>query len=313
MTFQQDEEYNSPGVELAETYFLPLLQEAGKKIEVQEAKNKLRNINILTYCDGTKTYIEAEKRLKERMKQLGYSNEEQEDILSQISVIAIATIQDTSKIKASCTTFIDVNDTEISSPMTVILKKDLEKDKKKISQKAISKNASICYFDGPGHHSLKEYLKDTSLAKVPICTVVASSLNNSIYNQNAYTKVPYNQNKSFYNMTQNYYNSGEITPEEAIEVFDQSLEYETAKKIIPEMIETLNMFDRICKTTVQLKKENKTLREKVESSQEKYQKLINTIEETVSQDIYYEILVKGTGFQMPENEISITNSSKGRK
>ena len=31
-------------------------------------------------------------------------------------------------------------------------------------------------------------------------------------------------------MTQNYYNSGEITPEEAIEVFDQSLEYETAKK-----------------------------------------------------------------------------------
>lgn len=313
LSFQQDEEYKNQGVELAETYFLPILQKAGKKVEVQEAKNKLRNINILTYCDGTKTYIEAEKALKERMKQLGYSNEEEEDILSQISVIAIATMQDTSKISASCTAFIDVNDTEIWTPMIVSLKESLEKDKKKISQEAISKNSSICYFNGPGHHSLKEYLKDTSLAKVPICTVVASSLNNSIYNQNAYTKIPYSQNKSFYHMTLNYYNSEGFTPEEAIELFDQSLEYETAKKITPEMMETLNMFDRICKTTVKLKKENETLRERVESSQEKNQKLISTIEEIVPQDIYYEILVKGTGFQMPAKEISTTNSSKGRK
>ena len=114
-------------------------------------------------------------------------------------------------------------------------------------------------------------------------------------------------------MTLNYYNSEGFTPEEAIELFDQSLEYETAKKITPEMMETLNMFDRICKTTVKLKKENETLRERVESSQEKNQKLISTIEEIVPQDIYYEILVKGTGFQMPAKEISTTNSSKGRK
>ena len=77
---------------LVDDFLYPFLKR-GKDIRKQA-----RKINILTYCNATNVYIQAEKRLRERLLEDGYSELEVIDILSQIGVISIASSIDLSKV-----------------------------------------------------------------------------------------------------------------------------------------------------------------------------------------------------------------------
>lgn len=313
MTFQSDEHYKNPGQELAETQFFPLLEEEGKRLTEEQVKNKFRNINILTYCNGTETYLEAEKQTKKRMEELGYSQEEQNNILSQISVVAIATMSDVSEINASCTTFIDVNDSEIWTPLIESLQERLEDGQKKIDQLPISLTSKICYFNGSGTHSIKEYLLDSSLAKAPICISIICSLNNSLHNKKQTEKHPYQQDNMFFNTTLHYYNKMKISPEEIIKRLDKSVEYEGVTPKSQEVIELLNHQDSLCKTMYYLQQENEYLRKKEKITSDKLDSLVSTMSDTLPKDTYYDILVKGIGFQIPAGEHIETKLGKGKK
>lgn len=312
LTFQEDEKYKTPGEELAQEYIIPLIEKVPNE-ERNTLKNKFRNINVLTFCNGTQTYIELEELVQKRMQELGYDLEEQKDILKQISVTAIETMSDTSNINATCSTFIDVNDTEIWTPLTEKIQKKLDDEQKKIIQIPLSENKRLYYFKGDGTHSIKEYLKDQSLIKVPICAHVVSSLNNSIYNNKENNHTPLMQDDSFYNTLIPQLNNDAIKKEEIVEMFDNNVDYDGVAKKTSETLDTLNELDIAYKMINTLEKDNTYLQESLKESHTSFEKLVNTVEKKVPEDTYYEILVEGTGFQMPIGKEEIKSESKGRK
>lgn len=312
LTFQEDEKYKTPGEELAQEYIIPLIEKVPKE-ERTTLKNQFRNINVLTFCNGTETYIELEKIVKQRMQELGYSLEEQKDILKQISVTAIETMADTSNIDATCSTFIDVNDTEIWTPVSEKMQQKLEEEQKQIIQIPLSENKRLYYFTGEGTHSIKEYLEDESPIKVPICAHVVSSLNNSIYNKKKKDHIPLISDDSFYNTLIQQLNNNTINKEEAIEIFDNNVEYDGVVKKPSETLAILNELDSAYKMINALEKNNTYLQESLKESHTSFEKLVNTVEKKVPEDTYYEILVEGTGFQMPIGQEEKKEESKGRK
>ena len=78
-------------------------------IEKFSCKN-FRNINFVTYCDGTKVFKKIEELLENKMEKLEYSSEEIKQILSQVCLAAISGSSLQGHIKATSLLLGDKND-----------------------------------------------------------------------------------------------------------------------------------------------------------------------------------------------------------
>ena len=310
MTFQKDDRYENSGIELAERYLEPIIEEDGNRISIEEAKKKMRNINIMTYCNGTETYLIAEEKLQKKMTALGYTEQEQKEILSQISLTTIGTMQNTSEIKATCINFMDTMDEEVMTPISQRLQKWLEETNQKKALISITENSAIFCFSGSGNHALREYFENDCLAKLPISILICSSLNNGIYNQKAADFMPL-----MYSDVENIIDSEvlseeEITQEEQLKRFDNQLNYVDAKKFSKEEISLLNEIDILCKEKQKVDKQNQTLKTDLSRSKEKYQGLEDAVKQNTNLETYYKILEQGTGYQIP---VSVSEEIKESK
>lgn len=181
LRFKKDDNYNNNYKEIVDKFIFPFLISSGIN-QVSEIKKKSRKINFMTYCDGTKTYEGIEKYLEEKLKNIGISQEDINDIISQISLVAIGTTVDTSKFKATTATFIDVNDDEIETIKTSHYQKTLTNNKRKHVYTQI-KNNILYIYQGTGDHNLKKYLSNDQIVKPALCSVVSYFLENSIINE----------------------------------------------------------------------------------------------------------------------------------
>ena len=167
--------------EFTKKYLFPLIEDDGKKLDVLQAMRNMRNVNIMTYCGATESALRMEECLKNRMSELGYSEQEISKIQSQMCVIGYATdikmraeFVDKKKIESTCITFGDVNDEDVGASQGI---------------KEVTKANDTVYYDegyyfhyGNGEHSLKDYiLKDKSLS-VGISSVLTKAVSNSITN-----------------------------------------------------------------------------------------------------------------------------------
>ncbi len=105
LKFEKDDSYKKNYEEIVDLLIYPFLVGNGAK-KVEEIKKMARKINFMTYCDGTLTYSNIERRLETKLKNDGYSERNIKDILSQISLVAIGTMVDTSDLKATTASFI---------------------------------------------------------------------------------------------------------------------------------------------------------------------------------------------------------------
>lgn len=270
----------------------------------------MRNINIMTYCNGTETYLIAEEKLQKKMTALGYTEQEQKEILSQISLTTIGTMQNTSEIKATCINFMDTMDEEVMTPISQRLQKWLEETNQKKALISITENSAIFCFSGSGNHALREYFENDCLAKLPISILICSSLNNGIYNQKAADFMPL-----MYSDVENIIDSEvlseeEITQEEQLKRFDNQLNYVDAKKFSKEEISLLNEIDILCKEKQKVDKQNQTLKTDLSRSKEKYQGLEDAVKQNTNLETYYKILEQGTGYQIP---VSVSEEIKESK
>jgi len=93
-----------------DTYFMPLITDSKSK---EDAMKKFRNINIMSYCDGTERVIGIVQNLRSKMQERGYSEQDLNDILSQISWVTLSTDRDFRGLGTTCVDFHDFNDTEV--------------------------------------------------------------------------------------------------------------------------------------------------------------------------------------------------------
>ena len=167
--------------EFTKKYLFPLIEDDGKKIDVLQAMRNMRNVNLMTYCGATGSALRIEECLKNRMNELGYSEQEISQIQSQMCVICYATdikmnreFVDKKKVESTCISVGDVNDPDVSASQSI-------REKSKASG-PIYYDEGYYFHYGNGEHSLKGYiLQDPSLSAV-ISSVLTKAVSNSIEN-----------------------------------------------------------------------------------------------------------------------------------
>ena len=77
-------------LEISRAFFLPLIQEHGKRLDLESALKNMRNLNFFTHCYGANVVKELAFNCMDLMDELGYSPNEQKAILSQIVQVGYA-------------------------------------------------------------------------------------------------------------------------------------------------------------------------------------------------------------------------------
>lgn len=171
-------------------YLMPLVSKSGKKIDCIQAQKNMRNVNMMSYCNGTALIQDIEKTLLNRMKSLGYTNEECEKIQSQMCMFPIATYVLSGQQKSTCVSFRDINDDEVNHNIS-------EEEQKRVLEAEIgeeviehSKNEIEYLFDGDGEHELEKYIHAGKAMSACLSSALSKALENSILNSQRENFVP---------------------------------------------------------------------------------------------------------------------------
>lgn len=145
MCFSEDEPKHDHMSDFVDTYLVPLVSNNGKKIDVDEAMRNMRNINFITYCNGSMIYGVIEIVLAIKMRILCYTEEEIKLILSQMCLAAVSGDIEFNNTRATTLLFTDKNDS-------------IDEGLKESMQKCDGYYRFIV--DGDGKHDFTKYLQD---------------------------------------------------------------------------------------------------------------------------------------------------------
>ena len=171
-------------------YFLPLISSNGTKIDCNQAMRNMRNVNMMSYCDGTLQVQSIETNLLNKMQEIGYTDEECEKIQSQMSIFPISTNRLNGTQKSTCISFKDINDLEVSDNVT-------PEERKEVLESVIGEklfkysNNEVAYlFNGDGEHDFKKYTHSGMAMSACLSSAISKALENSVLNSSQEDFVP---------------------------------------------------------------------------------------------------------------------------
>ncbi len=224
--------FNKELTSLTEDFIYPNL------IKNNNLRKNARMMNFFTYCNATKVYVQIEKKLEEKLYKDGYSKNEIKEILSQISLVSIASQIDISNIYATSVLFKDVNDFDVYDYYSKLASKKMEEMNRNtfISKIKSDGNNLAFLFNGMGHHELKYYFENDGLVKAALSSVVSKLIENSYIN---YKSDDFFEISSKYILPTLIRNNPEFNSnKELLDKLDESLKY-YASKYTKEEDETL--------------------------------------------------------------------------
>ncbi|MBR4617740.1 MAG: hypothetical protein IKO49_00270 [Bacilli bacterium] len=293
--FIKDNNYNNSSEEIVDRFILPFLI---RNNNISDIKKQATKMNFMTYCNGTTTYELIEKRLEEKLKGMSFQEEDINDVISNMSLISIGSMTDTSNLKSQNINFIDVNDTEISTEETLEYKKILTENNRKSIYGTL--NNSILYiYEGNGIHDLKEYFKDENIVKPAICSITSLYITQSLQNEKTKNIIKSNKEEIF-NILKTYSDETK-KPSDLLNKLDINLNYENSPKYTKEEAKLKYEFDISCRALEEAK--NQLEREKRNSrlKEEQINSIIDSIKQYSSDTAFYQILVSSGMWQEPPN------------
>lgn len=184
-------------------YLLPLLIENGQKKNIDECRKNMRNINIMCYCDALFMVSSMNKVLVEEMTNLGFSQEEISDILSQVCIFPIGAEYYPMK---SCLTnmrftticILDMSDSfgqrDEEELRTIFgdYKEGLfsAQTELEIPKDQINLDSRMIVVNDDGRHDLPSFIKKGIAFPSIIIKTINTILNNSVTNNNGQEFVP---------------------------------------------------------------------------------------------------------------------------
>ena len=236
--------------ELVDKYFLPLISENDKKIDCIQAMKNMRNVNLLSYCNGTILAKEIENILINKMNDLGYKEEEIKKIQSQMCIFPSATERLKKNQKWTCISVTNVNDSEIFVPYNEELEK-MDKLVRESKSKAIlakhSDNQYEYLFEGSESHTIREYSSDGEFPiSVCVSSVISEALENSIENSRneKFKPITVEQLISRIPQIMHKFMAG-VKEKELMAQLDKSLTYGGARRTVPDYTNTRREDERI--------------------------------------------------------------------
>lgn len=270
--------------EILDNLIIPYLF-IGDDKSVEFLEKRARNINFMTFCDGAITYVELEKLIVEKLVKMGYSKENVKSIISQISLTAIGTSVDTSKLDATTVKIVDVNDDEIETEESIFAKQrmDTERVKSVYGLEEKSNNVSY-YYDGSGEHVLKEYLKDGVFVKPVLCSAVSYFLLRSIEKFRISSDAIIKQFE--------LYGNDSIDPRNLIDYLDTSLSYKGAPRYSVNESKLRKELDESYKELYKTRRELNSEAKHGKEYEKKVRDLVETIKEYSSDTTFNQIMSK---------------------
>ena len=240
-------------------YIAPLISENDQKIDVTQAMKKMRNVNIMTYCDGTLFTQELEDTLLEKMELIGYSSDEAKQIQSQMAILPIATMRLYGDNKSTIFSFKDINDGEIrfsGDDITPEVQRIIEEaPNKEVLFRRKERDYRFCY-SGDGAHRLKKYTTDG--IALPACVGAAFGyvLENAIENSRSDTLIELKASDIADSMEE--YLQLAIdgkSQEEILKVLDSKLSYGGARRMSKEEAKLLDRIDLLSDVQIKVERE----------------------------------------------------------
>ena len=278
---EEDEKYK----ELVDQYIFPIIiSNGGRNIDI--AIRNARKINVMTYCDGTKVFVEMEKYLKQRLSSMGYSEEDIKRIVSNISLVAIGTMVDTSELDSTTVRFIDINDDEIMDENTDRYHEVLD-EKEYNSYFEKKNNSTTFFFRGTGEHRLKEYLEGESSVKPVLCSIVAYFLQKS-YKNTLEPGVTISPEEVVGEMDK--YSSDLFKPEKMLELVESRISYGDAPKYTESELKLRKDLDISLRELAITKSELERKTKEKDVFESKVRGLVEQIRECSSETTFYQIM-----------------------
>ncbi len=299
MRFEKDDTYKRNFEEIVDKMIYPYLIGDGTKT-IDEMKKLARRINFITYCDGTLTYQNIERRLGGKLQNAGYSESDIKDVLSQISLVAIGTMVYTGNLNATSATFIDLNDSEIYTSRTDGHKEILRKKQvDSICGKLKNPNNLLYIFNGSGNHSLREYFLDNNIAKPAISAVLTSFLENSVANELSEELMSISPTEVLSRLKK--YGDARKNPVSLLGELDESLSYGGAPRYTQSEARLRHELDisysALQRTRVQLESSEAEKNKKTES----LKSVVEGLREYCSETTFYQILCSAKMWQIPSD------------
>lgn len=279
-------------------YFYPLISENGKRIDCQSAMKNMRNINIMSYCNGTETVQAMEQSLVSKMQDLGYSEEEISNIQSQMFMMPVATDRLKGNQLSTCVSFKDINDEEVNSNVTQQEIEEIEKSPIKEALIRYSENESAYLMEGNGEHSLKEYQTNGKAMPVCLSSVLSKALENSIENANlkeSFVPLLMEELVSAIPEITEQANQGKDL-DSLKEQLDNKIKYEGSRKLSDNELELLDIIDESCDQLIKNDIELNTKNMLLETEKEKSAKIDEAMKKYCSDMTYMKINMEA-GYQ----------------
>ena len=193
--------------------------------DIDMMKKQARKINFFTYCNATQIYVELEKRIVNYMLNNGFSHEEINSILSQITLVSVGSKVNISKVIATSIQFKDANDYELYDSNSKLALKKMEQFGRDsyVGYLNSNNNALLYAYNGTGEHYLREYLKDINIVKSSLCAAIVKIIENSIENNNKNELVPISIKELLKTILQN--NGEFVDVKELLDKLDSSINY----------------------------------------------------------------------------------------
>lgn len=283
---------------IAQDYFLPILSNYGTRLPLEQAKQNMRNITFMTYCDGVRIYKDFEISLVKSLQELKYSNDEIKEIMQELVLVAVETMQDTSTCLATSFQLVDTQDTEIWELGTKALIDGLEKQNTNHDFIRTGNHHGIYYYNGSGSHSIKAFFQTGNLANSIISIIVSQSLTRSIKHNNEFS---FESVQKMINSIIKHHNLG-YTPQEILSDVDSNLDYPGARVLSDFECEHLDIIDELSKKANTLENDNRVTKSQLAIERKNNDKLMRAINENLS-EIDRLTILRAIGWQLNSEDL----------
>ena len=301
-----------------EKYIKPLLIDKDGLAKSKEiAVKAIRNINIMSNCDGTIRATNIIKEIEKILIELNYNSNDIGEILSQISLISFQTEADLSNCQASIIDFHNLNDEEVEINPNNINDDMLSSHDDSRNGESVKKlkNRIEVLIDGEDSHYVSDYIETGEAMPVIVYTIVSSVLENSIDNKlHNITYSPLSIEELFEKAKDILHriDNGE-KKEDLIANLDSSLKYggqitrlsDRELKLLDMQEQTVEAYDRVKRDSIVIENNEKRLKEDKE-------KMLQTAKEVCTTGNYYRVL-EASGWQLNHEQEQVIRDSKTDK
>lgn len=266
----------------------------------EDVKRKLRNINIIAYCDGVVRVKKILNSIEKKLIENGFNNVE--ELMSQICVITLSTEIDLNDIKATVIDFHDINDTEAIINDNNIDDKDVERTKNEGELLTVKPGKATYLFNGKAYHQLSQYFSDCKALPASVSKIVSNILKSSIEGKEMNIDLACNGVNELISL------KDVLSQDELMSKVDSEIVYDGSSKLSLRECEMMDSMDDLLTSQFEMERKINRLTEEKEKLISRKEKMLETARESCSEPTYLRLLA-ASGWQLSLNDLNIIENN----